>query len=181
MEASPLSAEGGVWRPTSWIPSEGQSGGCKMQSRTLSGLTKPLLLAAVLLSLIVFAPSVADAADSDGDGIDDTVDNCPAVFNPEQRNTDADLNAAGSSFAGDADGDACDTDDDNDGLLDTLEHFVGTDALNNCSVTLADGDEPVDADPRDMTDNQRINTFDLIPYNWKAQHVRARPGVQSSP
>ena len=34
-------------------------------------------------------------------------DNCPAVSNPDQTNTD-----------GDAQGDACDTDDDNDGVLD---------------------------------------------------------------
>ena len=116
-----------------------------MQRWTLFSLTKTLFVAAVLVSLILVAPGVVHAADSDGDGIDDSVDNCPAVFNPEQRNTDADLNAAGSSFAGDAEGDACDTDDDNDLRIDTLEHYMGTDALNNCSATAATNDEHVDA------------------------------------
>ncbi len=48
---------------------------------------------------------------ADGDGLDDAVDNCPAVFNPLQENADAD-----------AEGDACDPDDDNDGLLDGADN-----------------------------------------------------------
>ncbi len=46
--------------------------------------------------------------DTDGDGILDAQDNCPAVANPDQANSD-----------GAADGgDACDADDDNDGIPD---------------------------------------------------------------
>lgn len=45
--------------------------------------------------------------DSDGDGIPDDTDNCPAVANPNQTNTD-----------GDSMGDACDPDDDSDGIFD---------------------------------------------------------------
>lgn len=46
--------------------------------------------------------------DADGDGVADVVDNCPAIANPDQLNTD-----------GAADGgNACDDDDDNDGWLD---------------------------------------------------------------
>lgn len=48
--------------------------------------------------------------DSDGDGIPDSSDNCPATPNPTQAN-----------FDGDSAGDACDIDDDNDGLVDTSE------------------------------------------------------------
>ncbi len=45
--------------------------------------------------------------DGDGDGIADEVDNCPSHANADQLNTD-----------GDAQGNACDADDDNDGILD---------------------------------------------------------------
>jgi hypothetical protein len=49
-------------------------------------------------------------SDTDGDGIPDSSDNCPTIANPTQTNTD-----------GDSQGDACDIDDDNDGLVDTSE------------------------------------------------------------
>ena len=55
--------------------------------------------------------------DEDGDGVKDSVDNCPDIANPSQTDTD-----------GDRIGDACDLDDDNDGLLDT-EDDAPLDAL----------------------------------------------------
>ncbi len=48
--------------------------------------------------------------DNDGDGVPDSSDNCPTVSNANQAN-----------FDGDSMGDACDIDDDNDGLIDTSE------------------------------------------------------------
>jgi gliding motility-associated-like protein len=48
--------------------------------------------------------------DADGDGIPDGQDNCPSVANANQLDTDRD-----------GQGDACDTDDDGDGILDTDE------------------------------------------------------------
>jgi hypothetical protein len=48
--------------------------------------------------------------DSDGDGIPDETDNCPATPNPNQFDID-----------GDNIGDECDTDNDNDGYPDTID------------------------------------------------------------
>lgn len=86
--------------------------------------------------------------DNDRDGVDNAFDNClntpngPALLDPmddgiSQRNTD-----------GDSQGDACDADDDNDGLSDNEELSIGTNRL------IADTDEDgfidsVDALPLD--------------------------------
>jgi len=52
------------------------------------------------------------ANDADLDGVDDGVDNCPVNFNPAQTDTD-----------GDTEGDACDADDDGDGVDDVNDAF----------------------------------------------------------
>jgi hypothetical protein len=65
--------------------------------------------------------------DTDGDGVTDSVDNCPAVPNPTQRNTDRPMLFASQysghqhDEVGDAQGDACDDDDDDDGIADDVE------------------------------------------------------------
>lgn len=56
--------------------------------------------------------------DTDSDGIIDSQDNCPDVPNNDQLNTD-----------GDSEGDACDNDDDNDGLTDAFELSINTNPL----------------------------------------------------
>ncbi len=64
--------------------------------------------------------------DFDGDGVEDSVDNCLSIINPLQENAD-----------GDTEGNACDIDDDNDGVLD------GSD---NCQLDANPGQADTDAD-----------------------------------
>jgi len=58
-------------------------------------------------SLGTFQVTISGLADSDLDGVPDTSDNCPNAVNASQAN-----------FDGDSQGDACDNDDDNDGMID---------------------------------------------------------------
>jgi hypothetical protein len=76
--------------------------------------------------------------DSDGDGLGDGCDNCPETPNPNQTNTDVIVNPPGDAL-----GDACDLDDDNDTVLDgddadPLDPYVcrdlDTDSCDDCSV-----------------------------------------------
>ena len=68
--------------------------------------------------------------DGDNDGIADYLDNCPVVSNADQLNTDNDAN-----------GNVCDTDDDNDGIPDTVETGNNLDPLNAADAALdSDGD-----------------------------------------
>jgi hypothetical protein len=76
--------------------------------------------------------------DTDGDGVNDSVDNCPAVANADQ-----------ADFDGDAIGDACDEDDDNDGVVDELDAFP------------QDPTESVDSDGDNFGDN--ADPFPLVP------------------
>jgi hypothetical protein len=74
-------------------------------------------------------PTATPDVDTDHDGVLDHMDNCPLVSNPDQTNTDGQRRPNGSQILGDWAsnpsqdklGDACDSDDDNDGLPDSQE------------------------------------------------------------
>jgi len=72
---------------------------------------------------ILFGPLPADA---DGDGVTDSIDNCPTDANTLQTDTD-----------GDGTGNACDSDDDNDGVPDGIDNCQLT---ANTNQTDTDGD-----------------------------------------
>ncbi len=96
---------------------------------------------------VVFRAQLADGTygiyradplgDLDGDGVDDEFDNCPSVANPDQLDTD-----------GDGLGNACDDDDDADGLSDADEAVFGTNPLDPDSDDdgMLDGAEVLAAD-----------------------------------
>ena len=77
---------------------------------------------------IDFNANIVCAADTDSDGIDDSVDNCLNVSNPDQYDID-----------GDGIGNACDNDMDGDGILNNLD---------NCSTIPNSGQEDADSDGR---------------------------------
>jgi len=73
---------------------------------------------------------IYEGADRDEDDVADNEDNCPDTFNPDQGNTDRTNESLPGYPAGDDQGDACDTDDDNDGVSDVDEAGFGTDPLD---------------------------------------------------
>ncbi len=95
--------------------------------------------------------------DTDGDGVEDAVDNCPYFANADQANLD-----------GDGMGDACDNDDDGDGIEDGIDNCPDNanesqensdgdalgDACDNCLNTSNDSQSDIDDDSvGDLCDN----------------------------
>jgi C1A family cysteine protease len=138
-----LAIEGITGTPSSLI----RWGGDGLAFRTSSGQV-----------FLIRTPLVGD---SDGDAIANTVDNCPSDYNPDQTNTD-----------GDSEGNACDADDDNDGFLDAVELYLGTDPLDACpDVVGAD-----DAWPLDVNNDGQISVVaDVLNFRGR---IGAAPGNQ---
>ena len=87
-----------------------------------------------------FPDDAAESVDSDSDSVGDNTDNCPSLSNTDQLNAD-----------GDAEGDACDSDDDNDGFSDDQEELDGTNPKSRFSCKSGcfsfDVDENLEAQP----------------------------------
>lgn len=118
------------------------------------------------VQIVNLAVSIADA---DTDLVADYADNCPAIANVTQADNDNDtvyLLNAGYPVSGDVDssdvttgGDACDTDDDNDGMLDVdetmypgcLDPFNAADATQDCDGDGVDNITEVNVDHTNPT------------------------------
>ncbi|WP_419813588.1 thrombospondin type 3 repeat-containing protein [Bacterioplanoides sp.] len=87
--------------------------------------------------------------DADNDSIKDSQDNCPAIANADQRNTD-----------GDALGDVCDADDDGDTVLDSLDNCP---LAANTNQLDADSDGMGDACDSDKDGDTILNDVDNCP------------------
>jgi len=125
----------------------------------------------------VWAFDPAMKKDSDTDGVPDVSDNCPTVSNPLQENTDLDLQ-----------GDACDADDDNDGITDnsgddcprngqfnwtSTQDFAVPD---NSSDWDRDGCKD-DAEDNDIDNDGVLNTNDVCP---RSPYQPPRPTWESN-
>jgi hypothetical protein len=87
-----------------------------------------LVLGFVVLAALAAGPAFACPDDTDGDGVCDALDNCPAVANPGQSDLDGDLA-----------GDACD-DTDTELNITVLQIKRDTSAANDNSAVKVKGD-----------------------------------------
>jgi hypothetical protein len=92
--------------------------------------------------LVKGVPAVVD---SDGDGVPDTIDNCPFIANPDQIDTE-----------GDGIGDACDTDNDNDGDPDVTDCAPLNPTVYHGATEICNG---VDDDCDNQIDEGLKNTY----------------------
>src|SRR3989339_421558 len=117
--------------------------------------------------------------DNDADGVDDDIDNCPAIYNPDQRDVDSD-----------GTGDACDSGDyDGDGLSEMEEYDFNTSPSNadTDGDALSDGIEvktintnPLvkDTDGDGLDDGKEVNTTKTDPLKQDTDGDTLNDGVE---
>ena len=88
--------------------------------------------------------------DADSDSITNSRDNCPAMYNPNQEDYD-----------GDQTGDLCDSDDDNDGILDMVD-FCEMGELNWTSNSTSDHDTDGCLDASEDLDDDDDSVSDSV-------------------
>ncbi|HSC75220.1 MAG TPA: thrombospondin type 3 repeat-containing protein [Pseudomonadales bacterium] len=122
-------------KPDAWL--QPNAFGCAVDAATCNGLT---------------LDNNNPVVDTDNDGIDDNTDNCVAVSNVDQLNADADT-----------EGNACDVDDDNDGVIDIFDAFPfdATESVDTDGDGIGDNADPtpngdIDSDSDGITDNVDI-------------------------
>lgn len=104
-----------------------------------------------------FPNDANESTDTDGDGMGDNGDNCAAAANPDQADADSDDI-----------GDACDGDDDNDGVIDMEDTFPldTTESIDFDGDSIGDNADP-DDDNDGVSDGEDLYPFD--PTMWGNQ------------
>lgn len=128
-DARVKAAEDALWKYTDKI--------AQGQWRESDPLVEATMLRLKIARSIVYEPAgpvTPPPGDADGDGVKDPADNCPSKANPNQADSD-----------GSGGGDACDPDDDNDGLPDAQEVHRRTSVLDMDSDDdgVGDGSEAI--------------------------------------
>ena len=120
-------------------------------SGNTSSVTVNLTITDDLNSCITASGSSPAVSDSDGDGVDDTIDAFP---NDPTEWVDTDLDGIGNNS---------DSDDDDDGFLDTIEILAGSDPIDSNSIPLdTDSDGIIDIVDEDDDGDGFLDTLEII-------------------
>jgi|CXWL01.1.fsa_nt_gi hypothetical protein len=154
VDFDPVNGQAMVWQDGQMVSAAPVSGGNGKLEQAHFGLyAAPGLASGVIYNDDLEIVEAADL-DLDSDGVANAADNCPAVANAAQASTDRNfIDQTPPSTQddktwpnSDAQGDACDTDDDNDGLTDGDEATGGacTGTVTNPLLRDTDGDRALD-------------------------------------